>query len=578
MDVRRALSTFVLLSSVLLAHAQTAGPTAATSIQIGRISGTVLHLTTGQPLAGIEVSISPTEQPDASVQVLTGPDGRFAFDNLPRGKYSLVAQGRGYGPQSYQQHGPYSTAIAIGPELKSEHLIFRLAPDASISGTVVDEENEPVRSGQVFLFARGDGNGSHAPHWQGESTLDEQGRYHFGHLRPGTYLLAVSAQPWYAQDSQVMATQQPLSVEDSPSASPDSESATPQDVAPHSSLDVTYPLTYYPGATEPGNAAPIVLNSGERTAADVTLRAVPALHLKIRGASSDSSRPTAAVVLQRIFDSPDTTPIPLQVRSQQASPGVLSLTGIAPGHLLLALRTFTGKEWTTEDRELDLSADTEIDASENTFGPVTVEGIVQLPGGAPVPPTTYIRLFNRRTGETFGARVSPNGTFEAQQALAGSTTFEVSVFGVADLTVHDMTATGATVAGRTLQLPRSGSVILKVAMAKGLARVDGTALRQGKPVAETMVLLVPEQPERDADLFRRDQSDSDGTFSFFQVVPGRYSVLAIANGWDLDWQDPAVLKPFLEHGQPIQVTTPRRYQVSVTAQDNAITASPLSPP
>ncbi len=578
MDFRRAVSFCLVLGFSVLACAQGTKVPAATATGNGRINGTVLQATTGQPLARIEVSISPTEQHDASVQAITGPDGRFAFENLPRGKYSLTAQGRGFAPQAYQQHGPYSTAIAVGPELKSENVIFRLVPDASISGSVVDEENEPVRGGEVYLFTRGGESGGHAPHWRGQSNLDEQGRYHFGHLRPGTYLLAVSAQPWYAQDSQVIAKQPPPSVEDPSPPSPNGDSSSPPEFSAPSSLDVAYPLTYYPDVTEAGNAASIVLQPGERALADVTLRAVPALHLKIRNASSDPSRPTAAVVQQRIFDSLDTTPVPMPVRSQQTSLGVLNLTGIAPGHLLLDLRTFTGKEWTTVDRELDVSADTEIDTAEGAVAPVTVEGVVQFPAGAADASTTYIRFFNRKTGETFGAPVSPKGTFKIEQTLAEPTTFEISVFGVPDLAVHDMTATGATVAGRTLQLPRTGSVLIKVAMTKGLARVDGTVLRRDKPVAETMVLLVPDHPEPDADLFRRDQSDSDGTFSLYQVVPGRYTLLAIQNGWDLDWQNPTVLKPYLEHGSPLEVTTPHTYKVSVTAQDNAAKASPPSQP
>ncbi len=574
MNVRRALSILVPLSWAVLAFAQTATPNPATRARTGRIGGTVLHATTGQPLAGIEVSISSTEERSATVQTVTGPDGRFGFENLAPGKYSLAAQGQGFSPQGYQQHGPYSTAIAVGLGLRSENLIFRLVADASISGSVVDEENEPVRSGEVHLFIRDERNGNHAPHLQEQFVLDEQGRYHFRHLRPGTYLLVVSAQPWYAQDPQV--TQPPLT--DSASPNLDSESPSQSASPPVSSLDVTYPLTYYPGVTEPGNAAPIVVKPGERAVADLTLRAIPGLHLKIRTANSDPSRPTAAVVQQRIFDSFDTAPIPMAVRSQQPSPGVLSLSGIAPGHLLLDLRTFTGKAWTTESRELDIAADTVIDSAENSFAPVSIAGVVQLPEGVAIPSRMYIRFFNRKTGEIFGAQVSSKGTFELRQTLSASTAFEVSVFGVPDIAVHDLTATGATVVGRTLQLPRTGSVLLKVGMSKGQARVDGTVLWQDKPVAETMVLLVPEHPERDADLFRRDQSDSDGTFSLFQVVPGRYTLVAIQNGWDLDWQDPAVLRPYLEHGQPVEVNTPHTYKLSVTAQENAATAPQTSQP
>jgi hypothetical protein len=81
-----------------------------------------------------------------------------------------------------------------------------------------------------------------------------------------------------------------------------------------------------------------------------------------------------------------------------------------------------------------------------------------------------------------------------------------------------------------------------------------------------MVVLVPQSLQGNADLFRRDQSDSDGTFSLYQVVPGRYTVVAIENGWNLDWQNPDVLRPYLEHGQSIEVTGSGTYKISVSAQ------------
>jgi hypothetical protein len=48
-------------------------------------------------------------------------------------------------------------------------------------------------------------------------------------------------------------------------------------------------------------------------------------------------------------------------------------------------------------------------------------------------------------------------------------------------------------------------------------------------------------------LFRRDQSDTDGTFSLRDVLPGRYKIVAIENGWDLEWGNTEILKTHLSH-------------------------------
>jgi hypothetical protein len=109
-------------------------------------------------------------------------------------------------------------------------------------------------------------------------------------------------------------------------------------------------------------------------------------------------------------------------------------------------------------------------------------------------------------------------------------------------------------------------VELSVTLSQGAGRIDGTVLRDGKGLSQAMVVLVPQSLEGNLDLFRRDQSDSDGTFSLYQVLPGRYTVVAIENGWDLDWQNPDVLRPYLDHGELIEVTGSRTYRVSIAAQ------------
>jgi hypothetical protein len=74
-------------------------------------------------------------------------------------------------------------------------------------------------------------------------------------------------------------------------------------------------------------------------------------------------------------------------------------------------------------------------------------------------------------------------------------------------------------------------------------------------------------------LFRRDQSDSDGTFTLREILPGRYTVVAIERGWDLDWQDPAVLKPYLAHGEVVDVAANKTYKLSLNLQALEATAA-----
>jgi hypothetical protein len=271
-------------------------------------------------------------------------------------------------------------------------------------------------------------------------------------------------------------------------------------------------------------------------------------------------------VQQKIFNR---TLVPILARSQPSAHGTLRLSGIPPGHLVLNLRSFTGKEWKNQVREVDISGDGEIDAAENSFSAVSIHGRVQIPGGAAFAPGSYIRFYNRETNEGFGGPVSQKGEFEISQNITGTSEYEVAIVNARGSIVHRITATGAKVVGRTLVLPRSGTVDLTVTMSGEAAQIDGAVLRDGKGVSQAMVVLVPQPLQGNVDLIRRDQSDSDGTFSLYQILPGRYRVVAITNGWDLDWQNPAILRPYLEHSEPIEVTSARTYKISVLAQDNA---------
>jgi hypothetical protein len=81
-----------------------------------------------------------------------------------------------------------------------------------------------------------------------------------------------------------------------------------------------------------------------------------------------------------------------------------------------------------------------------------------------------------------------------------------------------------------------------------------------------MIVLVPADPVHNQVLFRRDQSDSDGTFKLAAVVPGKYTVLAIENGWDLEWMNADVLKNYMARGVAIQALQNGKYDVKVTVQ------------
>jgi len=524
-----------------------------------RIAGMVVNAISGQPVPGASVAIAPASQGsdrEVSKSVRTGADGRFVFAGLSRGKYSLMATAHGFTLQYFEHHDPYATAIAVGPDLNSDQLVFRLQPDASIEGQVTDENNEPVQNALVRLFRTSTEEGQQKTLPINQAQTDDTGQYRIGHLAPGTYCLSVSARPWYAQN-----------FSSGRKSSPDSDARVSQDAT---ALDVTYPLTFYAGTTDSSAATPLQLSAGEKTSADIALHAVPSLHLRIHTGSGESSvlgRMVFPRISQRLFqgylDSVFNAP------DSWVAPGVIEISGLSPGHYIVEMPASSGasdkgggRSWY---REIDLSGDADISASEGP-GFTTVTGTILFPDAARVPQHASIQLANYDSGETYRSDIDEHGHFDftAEEVRPGR--YVVALNDVTGSYLHGLTATGAKVTGRTIEMSGTANVRISGTASRGAALVQGTAMKDDQPIAGAMIVLVPQDLANNGPLFRRDQSDSDGTFTLPNVVPGSYTLIAIANNWEIEWANPTVLQPYLKQGVRVEVPVDGKLQIKVQAQ------------
>jgi hypothetical protein len=87
----------------------------------------------------------------------------------------------------------------------------------------------------------------------------------------------------------------------------------------------------------------------------------------------------------------------------------------------------------------------------------------------------------------------------------------------------------------------------------GVVSIEGMVHKKDKPVAGIMVALVPDDPEMHIELFRRDQSDFDGTFLVRGVIPGSYTIVAVEDAWGFEWLQPGVLARYVQHGQRLTI-------------------------
>ena len=544
----------------LAALAQTQDPATQPAGEGFRISGTVVNSVTEQALSKTEVSIGRAIGPESVQSVTTNEDGRFQFVNLTAGKYWLQARRTGFSPQRFNQHEDFSTAIVVGPNLESEDLIFRVVPDASITGTITDEQNEPVRNARVLLFRTGLLNGTDSTRMR-EASTDDQGRYHLSHLRSGTFLVAVSAQPWYAEFGRARRV---VTVDGDSVSENESSSDSEQQERKQSEFDVTYPITFYPGATDANGATPLVVKPGDRVVADIGLNPVPALHLHISDPNIDPSQGVNVTLKQHLFGSFE-TPVPAQ--TTDIKKGEVEISGVPPGQFTVSFIKFqlSGEMPAGREKNVNLTDDAQIDLSDSSAVP-SISGIVRLDGGRALSQLAIIQFSNRTSNQGFGAQTSANGEFVVRDGNVPPGRYVVSVFNLPNALLKGITATGAKVTGHSVEITTGASVHLELTVSQGVGRVDGTALRDGKPFAGAMIVLVPRDIENNSTLVRRDQSDSDGTFTLQDVLPGAYTVVAIENGWDLEWLNPAVLQPYLKKSEQVNVAARQKYNVKVAVQ------------
>jgi protocatechuate 3,4-dioxygenase beta subunit len=513
-----------------------------------RIAGKVVSSTAGTPLPQTRVTISSVTDRSVVGSLLTTADGSFEFKHLVPGKYSLQAARRGFISSFYDQHERYNSAIVAGGEVDSEHLIFRLVPQAVLTGRVVDESGEPIRRANVTLYRQDQSLGVGLISRFRADRTDDRGTYEFAGLPAGNYFISVNTRPWYA-----------LSARSIPNG--DGTVTTPEIPA---SFDVTYPTTYYPDTTESDDASPIPLRGGERLTADIHMSPVPALRILVRAPSDPQHGFGPPMLMKKEFDSTRNVTNQLMtsvedpaegVRAQNFSmlgPGLMELTGIPPGKYTAMMRDYsagprsgamTEVDLTRSGQELDPSAGEPVSSAKLT---------VQIPGEPQFPAGLMLVLRGPDHKVVSSSQVDPKG--EAQ--LAGVPPGKYAVIAASptrDYAVVRIATGGNQTAGHGLEIPAGSTVEATVTLVRGAGFVEGFAKSKGKGVAGAMVVLVPNDPEANSELFRRDQSDQDGSFSLQTVVPGQYTIVAIENGWDLNWSQPGVIAHYLPQGKKVMV-------------------------
>lgn len=534
-----------------------------------QITGTLLSSANGSPIPHGHLTVTLVPRGSDADRQFPAPVGTFDADDHGRfsiavpsaGMWRLVASARGYVTQAYDEHESFSSGIvltAASPAI--DGLRFQLSPEATITGNVVDEAGEPIRNARVALMALsapGPDSIQRPARVHARATTDDRGVYEFDDLLPGDYRVSVQAQVWYA-----MAAQRGVTTQDQHPLDP--------------SLDVTYPLTWYPGTTNADQAESLSLQSGESRQADFQLLPIPSIHLRIlpdSGVTVNGQRMQSYPMIERINPGGgEFVPVSAHIDPQ----GMIDIGGLAPGRYEIRMQApgQTIKPALVDVtpgsvRTLDMSAPSAMATISIKFDgiPEAEANSVQV---SLIDPTTGMYVGRNGAGTYFlsGALLRQRRASAVTRSIeVPPGRYEVVLNGKVNFYLTGITAQAAEATGRFITVSGGNSTVT-LHVADGRATLTGVAMKQGKQSVGAMVLLIPATLGDPAGLtvIRRDQTNTDGSFDLNDVLPGQYILLAIDHGWQVNWRDPSTLRDYMMHGVPVDLTSAARMKETIEAQ------------
>lgn len=531
------------LPLTLLAFAL-AAPAQSTAPHTYRVAGTVVSAIDNHPLQRASIQLlNPEDQ--APVQTTTSDQyGRFAFTGVPAGNHELQGTAPNYLATMYDEHEGFNTGIITGAAVDTESLVLKLHPESVIAGIVVDESAEPVQSASIQLFRQTHNFGDGRVVLAGSIATDDLGRFELPRLIPGTYFLAIIAAPWYA----VHPTPAPIET----AAPAGSRRAFPQGLDPSfadsidPALDVAYPISFYPGTTDPARAAPILVHGGNSVDLHFQLSPSPAATLSLP--RSPKGQPQAYPTLGIPFRGQMLVPVD---ELRQGS-GQVVISGLAPGDYMLSQsnrpinRSNPGTAIHLGDRtttESNLPT-----ASDNAQLHVRL----QSAHGDVLPSHVRVLLMQGR-GDAIAGQVSDEKNEVNLEASPGEYFFEVADQQRPYAVRQIIAANGHPFASNNLHLAAGDKLSVILTVIPGIHTLKGVARKDGKPVPGAFILLFPSNEASDIRTSFRQQSDLDGSFDIRGLPPGAYTLLAIENGWDLDWQHQGALSSYLRTALTVHI-------------------------
>ena len=550
------------------------------------ITGVVLSAESpSRPLRRVFVRISGTEL-EMSRSTITTDDGRFTFDSLPSGRYTVMASKDGYvsfASGAVRAGRPGRPVVLAAGE--NRQMSMQLPRGAVITGMLRDPQGDPLPGLRVvvlsmrFAAATGEQRLTVVP--DREAVTDDRGVYRLFGLEAGSYL--VSALPRFPNAgvaSEVIPmsrdeVQRALSELQEQRASPRPgmparSTRAPAPGAAARGIGVSFAPTYYPGTTTEARAKAVDLATGEvRTGVDFDLDYVP-----LASVDGFVSIPSGARVQLTLFTANPDTPYRTTTAATVGQDGRFRFRRVAPGHYVIAARAFSTPASVTPGSAPNLWGKTEVVVAGDDIEGV---GLVLEPGmtlagelvfeGTTVPPALNgfrlpLQVMARGSVSVpFPTPVVEGSQIVLRGVVPGHYLFLASPQGIRTRVgpwwLKSIVMDDREVLDRPLEiLPNTNT--LRVTFSDRASQLFGVVTdRDGTPVADSYVVVFSEDARTWFHHSRRVaavQLNNEGRYAVSNLPAGSYFLAVSSDLENNEWFDPARLSELRATASRVTVT------------------------
>ncbi|MEO8658631.1 MAG: carboxypeptidase-like regulatory domain-containing protein, partial [Bryobacteraceae bacterium] len=454
------------------------------------------------------------------------PEGKFKLDDIPPGHYFLRCERQGFLSSATKRMKGAGGSIELAPAQEVKGLIFKLMPQAVLTGRILDDDGDPAPNGTLRAMRRSFGGPAGEWYSGGQTQVNDIGEFRIAGLTPGKWILE---------------------------AAPGSLNRSPQTTSsvPGSALATTY----YPNARDASQSVPLTLVAGQEMSG-LEIRLVRTKAVRISGKILTPEGSPATEAQMSLASRTGHAGGSRLAASADKKSGEFVLRNVAPGSYMVWAFMGPESDQLSVDQPLEVGNENLEDVTLRLSAPVKVTGRIVADDDSK-PELSHVSL-------NFEGKAETSSSESASPKSDGSFSVRLQP-GVYRVNANFLPGDYWLKSAPEIEIS-PGAAEVRLVIAPHAARVIGTAkLDDGKPASGATVAVLPKEESIDLSRLENRGADQNGHFEV-KLAPGEYRVFAWESLERGAITDPDLFKQSLEKSVTVKVGLGERKTIDVPAQ------------